>query len=160
MDNNSNDSILMAIAVVAVLGAIFLAAMVIGAPRSDFDRPMNIASFEQALASKGLHVCEESDINWTTTPGFVSGKLYDVSTNCSSHDPNKPGARVWVAKFKSVEARDAAMRNFETGRRSIGPGMAWSNGPLAIFVDGNRKSEVASVLQEAVASLGAQKGRG
>ena len=31
MDNNSNDSILMAIAVVAVLGAIVLAAMVIGA---------------------------------------------------------------------------------------------------------------------------------
>ena len=160
MDNNSNDSILMAIAVVAVLGAIVLAAMVIGAPRSDFDRTVDMASFEQALASKGLHVCEESDINWTTTPGFVSGKLYDVSTNCSSHDPNKPGARVWVAKFKSVEARDAAMRNFETGRRSIGPGMAWSNGPLAIFVDGNRKSEVASVLREAVASMGAQKGRG
>ena len=160
MDNNSNDSILMAIAVVAVLGAIVLAAMVIGAPRSDFDRPVDIASFEQALASRGLHVCEESDINWTTTPGFVSGKLYDVSTNCSSHDPNKPGARVWVAKFKSVEARDAAIRNFETARRSIGPGMAWSNGPLAIFVDGNRKSEVASVLQEAVASIGEQKGRG
>jgi hypothetical protein len=160
MDNNSNDSILMAIAVVAVLGAIVLAAMVIGAPRSDFDRPVDIASFEQTLASRGLHVCEESDINWTTTPGFVSGKLYDVSINCSSHDPNKPGARVWVAKFKSVEARDAAMRNFETGRRSIGPGMAWSNGPLAIFVDGNRKSEVASVLQEAVSSIGAQEGRG
>jgi hypothetical protein len=160
MDNNSNDSILMAIAVVAVLGAIFLAAMVIGAPRSDFDRPVDMASFEQALASKGLHVCEESDINWTTTPGFVSGRLYDIGTNCSSHDPNRPGARVWVAKFESVGARDAAMRNFETARRSIGPGMAWSNGPLAIFVDGNRKSEVASVLQEAVASIGAQEGRG
>jgi hypothetical protein len=160
MDNNSNDSILMAIAVVAVLGAIVLAAMVIGAPRSDFARPVNTASFEQALASKGLHVCEESEINWTTSPGFISGKLYDIGTNCSNHDANRPGARVWVAKFKSVGARDAAMRNFETGRRSIGPGMAWSNGPLAIFVDGNRKSEVDSVLREAVASIGEQKGRG
>jgi hypothetical protein len=160
MDNNSNDSILMAIAVVAVLGAIILAAMVIGAPRSDFDRPVNIASFEQALESKGLHVCEESDINWTTTPGFVSGRLYDIGTNCSNHDPNRPGARVWVVEFSSVGARDAAIRNFETGRRSIGPGMAWSNGPLAIFVDGNRKSEVASVLKDAVVSIGEQKGHG
>jgi hypothetical protein len=156
MENDSNSSILLAVIVVAVLAAIFLVSFIAGGPRSDFNRPTDISTIEQALASRGLHACAQGDINWTTTPGFVSGKYYDVNTNCSAYDPNKPGARVFVAEFSSVEARDAALRNFETSRRHMGTGTAWSNGPLIIIVDGNQKAEVISILQDAVASTGAQ----
>ncbi len=160
MENNSNNSVLLAVIIVAVLAVIFLVAFVAGGQRSDFNRPADASTIEQALASKGLHTCAKGDINWTNTPGFVSGKYYDISTNCSTYDPNKPGARVFVAKFRSVETRDAALRNFETSRRHIGTGIAWSNGPLIIVVDGNQNTEEISILRDAVASTGAQKGRG
>lgn len=160
MENDSNNSILLAVIVVAVLAVIFLAAIVAGGPRSNFNKPADFTTIEQALASRGLYTCAKGDINWTTTPGFVSGKYYDVSTNCTMYDPNKPGARVFVAKFRSVETRDLALRNFETSRRHMGTGIAWSNGPLIIVVDGNQNTEEISILRDAVASTGAQKGRG
>lgn len=160
MEKGSNNFVLLAVVVAAVLAAIILAALVVGGPRSDFDRPADMASIEQALASNGLHICAQGAVNWTATPGFVFGKYYDIETNCTNYDPNKPGARVWVVRFSSLEARDAALRNFETNRRHIGTGIAWSNGPFVIFVDGSQKSEVISIVRDVLPNSGAQKGRG
>jgi hypothetical protein len=155
MENNSNSWILLAVVFISVLVAVLLAALIAGAPRSDFDREVDIADIEEAMASRGLNVCDEGEFAWTSTPGFVFGRFYDLSTNCSTYDPNKPGARVWVVEFESPEARDGALRNFETTRRHIGSGIAWSNGPYIIIVDGNQKVEEISILKEAISSTGA-----
>jgi hypothetical protein len=60
-----------------------------------------------------------------------------------------------VVEFESDEARDAALRNFETTRRHIGSGIAWSNGPYVILVDGSQKAE-RLYSEEAVSSTGAK----
>jgi hypothetical protein len=117
-------------------------------------RSIEIATIEQALATKSLQICAQTEINWSTTPGFVSGKVYDLNFNCSTFDHNKPGAKVWLVEFSSVEARDYALRNFETSRRHIGPAIAWSKGPLIILVDGNQRQEVINALRETVANIG------
>jgi hypothetical protein len=160
MSNGSSSYIPSAIVLVAVLVAVSLAVLLIGAPRSGFENPMNISTFEQALHDKGLQICVQGDVNWTATPGFVYGRFYEISTNCSTFDPNRPEARVWVLEFGNVEARDAAVRNFETSRRHVGSAIAWVKGPVVILVDGSQRTEVISALQEAVASIGAGRGGG
>jgi hypothetical protein len=156
MENSSNSSVLIALVFAAVLIAVFVAMLAAIGPRSDFNQPADIATIEKAIESSGLQVCAQEDLNWSATPGFVSGKYYDISTDCSIYDPNKPGARVWVVEFSNAGARDSALRNFETTRRHIGSGTAWSKGPLVILVDGNRKDEVMIVLREAVTGSGAK----
>jgi len=155
MENNSNSWTLLAVVFIAVLAAVMLAAIIAGAPRSDFNRDVDIKEIETALSSRGLNVCAEGEFAWTSTPGFVFGKYYDISTNCSNYDPNKPGARVWIVEFDSLEARDGALRNFETTRRHIGSGIAWSNGPYLILVDGSQKAEEISILKDAMPITGA-----
>ena len=149
MANNSNDLIAMGMVIAALLIAIFLAAMTTG-QRSDFNQPISIASIEKMIAEKDLKICAQGDLNWSVNPGFVSGKYFDISTNCSGYDPNKPGARVWVAEYGNLKARDLALRNFENTRRHIGSGSMWSKGPLVILVDGNQKNKVVSALREAL----------
>jgi hypothetical protein len=156
MENNSNSWTLLAVIFIAMLVAILLAALIAGAPRSDFNSPVDISDIEAALASRGLHICAQEEFAWTSAPGFVFGKFYDINTNCSTYDPNKPGARVWVVEYESVEARNAALRNFETTRRHIGSGIAWSNGPYVVLADGNQKAEEISILKEAISSTGAK----
>jgi hypothetical protein len=158
MENNSNtnSSVLIALVFAAVLIAIFVAMLAAVSPRSDFNQPADIATIEQAIVSSGLQICAQGDLNWSTTPGFVSGKYYDISTNCSVYDPNKPGARVLVVEFSNAGARDSALRNFETTRRHVGSGAAWSKGPLVILVDGNQKDDVVIILREAITNAGAQ----
>jgi hypothetical protein len=123
-------------------------------PYSDFNLSGDIASVEQAIAAKGVKICAKEELNWPTTPGFVLGKVYDLNMNCSNFNPNYPGARVWLVKFSDVESRDAALRNFETARRHIGLGMAWSKGPLIMLVDGNQKPELIIALREVTSRLG------
>ena len=151
MGNDSNSWILPAVIVIAVLAAVFLVSLIGGTPRSDFNRPAELAQIEEAISGSELSVCAQGEFDWPSVPGFVSGKFYDISTNCSAYDANRPGARVLVVKFDSVEARDIAIRNFETGRRHIGSTMAWSIGPFAIFVDGNQRPDERSHLKEAIA---------
>jgi hypothetical protein len=128
MENNSNSSVLIALVFAAVLIAVFVAMLAAVGPRSDFNQPADFATIEQALASSGLQVCAQGDLNWSATPGFVSGKYYDISTDCSIYDPNKPGARVLVVEFSNAGARDSALRNFETHAGTVRA--AWSKGPL------------------------------
>jgi hypothetical protein len=156
MENNSSSPVLIALIFAAVLIAVFVATLAAVSPRSDFNQPADIATIEQAIASSGLQVCAQGNLNWSATPGFVSGKYYDISTDCSIYDPNKPGARLWVAEFSSARARDSALRSFETTRRHIGSGAAWSKGPLVILIDGNQKDEVVIILREAITNSGAQ----
>ncbi len=155
MENNSNSWMLMALAFVAVLVVVILAALIAGAPRSDFNRPVDIEDIEGALADSDVEMCAKGEFTWNSTPGFVYGRFYDFSSNCSTSDPNKPGARVWVVEFDSAESRDAALRNFETQRRHTGSGMAWSNGPYVILIDGNKRQEEISILKEAISNTGA-----
>jgi hypothetical protein len=122
-----------------MLVAVIMAPVLAQGLHSDFNKSVEIATIEQALSTKSLQICAQEEINWSTAPGFVSGKVYDLNTNCSTFDPNKPEARMWLVEFSNVEARDYALRNFETSRRHIGPAIAWSRGSLAILVDFARK---------------------
>ena len=90
-------------------------------------------------------------------PGFVQGMQYDVDQNCAQYDPNVPAARVSLAKFDSVEARDAALRNFETmNQRRIGAGFARAVGPWIIVFDGNQKPLASTIVREVLSDLGVQ----
>jgi len=165
MDDRSSNSVMIVLIFAAVMMAFGIIAfgMIVFAGvniYSDFNQPADIASIQQAVTNSGLQVCYQGNVNWSVTPGFISGKYYDISTNCSNHNPNKPGARAWIVRFSDVAARDSALRNFETTRRHIGSGIAWSNGPFIVIVDGNQNSSVIASLREAVASTGGQKGRG
>ena len=154
MKTDPNVLIWSALVYCTILTILFLTPVVAQRPYSNFSLSADIASVEQAIAAKGLNVCAKEELNWSITPGFVSGKVYDLNTNCSTFDPNKPGARMWLVEFSSVEARDYALRNFETSRRHIGPAIAWSRGPLIILVDGNQKQEAINALRETVANIG------
>ena len=156
MGDKSRDTALIAAIIAIALIAFFGVIQFAGSPRSDFGEPADINVIEHALTEKGLKLCAQGDIAWETTPGFISGKFYDLSLNCSDYDPNEPGARIWVLKFGSIEARDAALRNIEIGRRHFGSGMAWTKGPFVIMADGSRKDEVAEVLNEALSNSSAK----
>ena len=151
MGNDSNSWILPVVIVIAVLAAVFLVGLIGGTPRSDFNQHAELAQIEEAISGSGLDVCAQGEFDWPSVPGFVSGKFYEISTNCSAYDANRTGALVLVAKFDSVEARDRAILSFETGRRHIGSTMAWSIGPYAIFVDGNQRPDERALLKEAMA---------
>jgi len=157
MEDRPSSYISIAVIIAAALLAIFLAVLLAGNPRSEFEEVADFSVFEKALDDRGLSVCVQREINWTKTPGFVSGRFYDISANCSTFDPNRPEARAWVAEFDSLEARDAALANFETSRRHIGSGLAWSKGPLVILVEGSRKTEVIDALKKAVSGMGAKE---
>jgi hypothetical protein len=157
MEYNPCDSIRLSLVYSVMLVAVFIAPVVAQGLHSDFNKSVDIATIEQALATKSLQICAQKEINWSATPGFVSGKEYDLDTNCSTFDPNKPGARVWLVEFSSVDARDYALRNFETSRRHIGPAIAWSKGQLIILVDGTQRQEVINALKETVSNLGIRR---
>lgn len=156
MGDKSIDTALIAAIIAVALIAIFVVIQFAGNPRSDFGEPVDIKAVEQAMAEKGLKVCAQGNVAWNATPGFVSGNFYDLSTNCTDYDPNKPRARVWALQFRNVESRDAAMRNIEMARRHFGSSMAWTDGPFLIIVDGNQKSEVAEVLRRALSNSSAK----
>jgi hypothetical protein len=125
----------------------------VGCARSDFNQTAALRDIQQALGTRGLQPCAENDLKWTAVPGFVEGKQYDVDTSCTTYDPNFPGARVSIARFDSVEARDGALRNYQTiGRRNLGAGFARAVGPWIIVVDGNRKA-AAALIGEALNDL-------
>ena len=126
-----------------------------GCARSDFNQPVALQNLQQALGARGLQPCAEDDLKWTVVPGFVEGKRYDVDQNCATYDPNYPAARVSLAKFDSVEARDGALRNFETiNQRRIGAGFARAIGPWIIVVDGNQKLLASTIVREVLNDLG------
>ncbi len=154
MKNKTFELNRLALVYFAILMAIFIVPVVAQDPYSEFNQSVDIKSIEQALGNESLDICAQKEINWSVAPGFVSGKIYELDINCSTFDPNKSGAKVWLIKFSNVEARDYALRNFETSRRHIGLGIAWSKGPLIILVDGNQKQEVINVIRKAVASIG------
>jgi hypothetical protein len=126
-----------------------------GCTRSDFNRTVALENLQQAMGARGLQPCAEGDLKWTVVPGFVEGHRYDVDQNCTTYDPNFPAARVFLAKFDSVEARDAALRNFETiNQRRIGAGFARAIGPWIIVVDGNQKLTASTIVREVLSDLG------
>lgn len=138
--------------------ALFALLTFAGCARSEFSKPAALEAYKEALAAKGLTVCAERDLDWKTVPGFVSGKQYDVEIDCVAFDANKPGARVTVVQFADNDAREAALRNFETVyRRHIGSGVSYTNGPLVILIDGNQKDVVIALVRQALAETGAQK---
>ncbi len=141
---------------IRILFATLVLLGLIGCARSDFSKLATPEVIKQALTRQGLQVCAEYNVNWDVVPGFVSGKVYEVEQNCAAFDANQPGARVFVVQFSDAGARDAALRNFETVyRRHMGAGISYSHGPLAILVDGNYKSEVIAIVQDAITSTGA-----
>ena len=155
-----NDSSGSSVAIVLIFGAVMIAfglIVFIGVGAlSDFNEPADIASIQQAITSSGLHICAEGNVSWPATPGFVSGKYYDVSLNCSNYDPNKPDARVFVVKFGNAAARNSALRNFQTTRRHIGSAVAFSKGPFIIVADGPQNDKVMVLLKDSVKGAGAQ----
>jgi hypothetical protein len=151
---NSSVGIVLIFAAAMIVFGLILFMGVVGP--SDFNQPADIASIQAAIESSELQICAQGNVNWSTTPGFVTGKYYDVSTNCSNYDPNKPGARVFVVKFNSSAARDSALRNFQTTRRHIGSAVAFSKGPLIIVADGPQDDKVMVLLNDAAKRAGAQ----
>ncbi len=135
--------------------ALLMALSLAGCTRSDFNQPADISNITQALSTRGLQPCTKNELKWTVVPGFVQGMQYDVDTSCANYDPNFPAARVYLAKFDSVEARDAALRNFETiNQRRIGAGFARAIGPWIIVVDGNQKMAASALVREVLSDLG------
>jgi hypothetical protein len=128
-----------------------------GCAQSAFDTVSDPATVERALASAGVEVCDEGDLAWGEVPGFVSGRSYVLDTDCSTADPNKPGAIVTVARFDSVGARDAAQARFLTQyRRGASSGAARTLGPLLITIDGNQRETTIERVKEALETVGAQ----
>jgi hypothetical protein len=110
-----------------------------------------------AIQGAGLQTCAEGDLNWNLTAGFVEGKSIDVDTDCAAYDPNRPGARIHIARFDSAAARDAALRDFETTyRRHIGPAIGRAVGPWLILVDGQRTMPALERLRAALGELAGQ----
>jgi hypothetical protein len=135
--------------------AVVMVLSLAGCARSDFNQPVDISNITQALSARGLQPCAKNELKWTAVPGFVQGMQYDVDMNCANYDPNFPAARVTLAKFDSVEARDAALRNYETiGRRHIGAGFARAIGPWILVVDGNQKMLASALVREVLSDLG------
>jgi hypothetical protein len=136
---------------------IVLTGLLAACAMSDFNAQINAGVIEQALTTKGLQICSKKDITGATAIGISSGTAYDLDTNCSQYDANKPGARVWVMQFANAKVRNAAFRRFMTeNRRSLGAAYAWTAGPFVIAVDGNRTPEVNAAVKEAVLSVGGQ----
>jgi hypothetical protein len=134
---------------------VLLVFALVGCARSDFNQPVALQNLQQALGARGLRPCAEDDLKWTVVPGFVEGKRYDVDQNCATYDPSFPAARIFLAKFDSVEARDGALRNFETiNQRRIGAGFARAIGPWIIVVDGNQKLTASTIVREVLSDLG------
>ncbi len=126
-----------------------------GCTRSDFNQPVDITNIAQALSARGLQPCSKNELKWTAVPGFVQGMQYDVDMTCTRYDPNFPAARLYLAKFDSVEARDAALRNFETiYQRRIGAGFARAIGPWLLVVDGNQRMLASALVREVLSDLG------
>ena len=138
-----------------ILITLLMTLSLAGCTRSDFNQPVALQNLQQALGARGLQPCAEDDLKWTVVPGFVEGKRYDVDQNCTTYDPSFPAARVYLAKFDSVEARDGALRNFETiNQRRIGAGFARAIGPWIIVVDGNQKLLASTIVREVLSDLG------
>lgn len=139
----------------ALLIALLLLA---GCTRTDFSQPASLEQVAQAITDHGLAICAQEDVTWSAVPGFVAGKRVDIDFDCTSYDPNRPGARVTLLQFADVATREAALRNFESVyRRHIGAGISYSNGPIIVVVDGNQKAPVIAALHEAMANIGAQR---
>jgi hypothetical protein len=134
---------------------VLLVLTLAGCARSDFNQSVSLQNLQQAMGARGLQPCAQDDLKWTAVPGFVEGKRYDVDQNCTAYDPNFPAACVYLAIFDSVEARDAALRNFETiNQRRIGAGFARAVGPWIIVVDGNQKMTASTIVREVLSDLG------
>src|SRR5262252_5186705 len=100
---------------------VLLLVLLAGCSRASFNTRADVGDVRQALEDGQLQVCAAQPLAWTATPGFVRGEYLEVSLDCATGDPVHPGARVWVAQFDSVGARDLALRNAEdVYRRHIG----------------------------------------
>lgn len=134
-----------------------LATILGGCARPNFDTQVDLPTITDALKSAGLQICAEGDLNWNLTAGFVKGKFVDVDSDCATYDPNRPGARIHIARFDNAAARDAALRDFETTyRRHIGPAIGRAVGPWLILVDGSRTMPALERLRTALAQLAAK----
>ncbi len=138
-----------------ILIALLLALALAGCARSEFNQNVSLQNLQQAMGARGLRPCAQDDFTWKSVPGFVEGHRYDVDQNCATYDPNFPAARVYLAKFDSVEARDSALRNFETiNQRRIGAGFARAIGPWILVVDGNQNMLATTIVREVLNDLG------
>ncbi len=138
-----------------ILITLLIGLALAGCTRSDFNQSINLQNLQQAMGARGLRPCAQEDFTWKTVPGFVEGHRYDVDQNCNTYDPNFPAARVFLVKFDSIEARDAALRNFETiNQRRIGAGFARAIGPWIIMVDGNQQLLASTIVREVLNDLG------
>ena len=133
-----------------------LALWMVGCVRSDFSEAADVAKMEKALTAQGLQICAQEALAWNTLPGFAEGKYYELGTNCAAHDPTSPGARVWIAAYADGAARDAALRNFESGRRLKSPATTWTKGPVVVVLDGAQNPEVMALVRQAMAAAGAK----
>ena len=137
-----------------LLTLVCLALALTGCARGDFNRVADAMKIDAALRDAGLQVCSVSDLPWQDVPGFVEGRFYVVDTICTDRDPNRPGDLLSWARFDSVEARDAALRNFETAhRRQLGLGGVWTFGPYLLLSDGPQETEPARLLEQAMLGL-------
>ena len=141
----------LAIVSIALVLVVFLA----GCARSDFNQNVTLQNLQQAMEVRSLQLCAQEDFTWDVVPGFVEGHRYDVDQTCAAYDPNFPAARVYLVKFDSVEARDAALRNFETiNQRRVGAGFARAIGPWILVVDGNQQELASALVREVLSDLG------
>jgi hypothetical protein len=127
-----------------------------GCTTSEFGTPADVPVVRSALEDAGLQVCSSAALDWSTTPGFVSGTSFVLSTDCTNLDVAHPGASVTVSRYESLESRDAAQARFLTqGPRGAGIATAWTLGPLLITIDGGQKDAVVERFRAALRQLGA-----
>ena len=137
-----------------IIGVSVVAMLLAGCARADFSVPVDLPAISAAFQDVGLQICEQDDLDWSVTPGFVEGKYFIVGADCSTYAGARPAARVVAARFDSLAARDSALRDFETTyRRHIGAGMARGVGSWVIAVDGEQMPGTAMRLREAIVQL-------
>lgn len=130
--------------------------LVAGCAPSEFGMPADVPTVQSALEDAGLEACSHASLDWSTTPGFVSGTSFVLSTDCANLDVAHPGAIVTVSRYDSLESRDAALARFLTQyRRGAGAAAARTLGPLLITIDGGQKEAVIERLRTALQQLGA-----
>ena len=73
-----------------------------GNPWSEFDKPADLVTIEQAMAARGLHACAQGEVKLDGYTGFVSGRFYDISFNCSTYNPKLAQGAHRVIEFGNM----------------------------------------------------------
>ena len=118
--------------------------------QSNYNTTVSQESVKNLLASKGLNVCDQNDLDLSGTPGLVSSKTLSVSTSCSDdvHPMN-----ITLLQFSDEASRNAALQRAATTHRSgYGLHSVYAYGPYVLTVQGTQSLANQALLSEAMSN--------